>query len=134
MSKGHDKHLKRVGLISLLGKDLARRSGACCELCLECGVALQPFEIPPLSETPELDRTLFLCAVCRGNIEKPKRMDILHWRCLSKSVWSEVPAVQVMAVRILSYLKDEPWAGELLDQVYLEPDLQDWINAAGLDG
>ena len=51
-----------------------------------------------------------------------------HWHCLNHAVWSEVPAVQVMSVRLLRRLTGtkQHWAEELLEQAYLEPDLEEW--------
>ena len=49
-------------------------------------------------------------------------MDNNHWRCLNDSMWSQVPAVQVMAWRLLSKLSanGETWAQDLLDMLYLD--------------
>jgi protein PhnA len=52
-----------------------------------------------------------------------------HWRCLNDSMWSQVPAVQVMAWRVLKKLSVEPWAQDLLDMLYLEEDVQKWAEA-----
>jgi protein PhnA len=129
MSKRHDKHLKRANDLSMLGKDLARRSHSKCELCAAMGVSLAPYEVSPVPADPDSDKTLFICEVCTTQVEHPKQMNANHWHCLSAAVWSAVPVVQVMAVRILERLKDkEGWAEDLYDQLYLEPDIREWID------
>jgi len=53
------------------------------------------------------------------------------WRCLNESMWSEVPAVQVMAWRILNRLKPEGWPQDLLDMLYLDEETMAWAQATG---
>jgi protein PhnA len=43
-------------------------------------------------------------------------------------MWSQVPAVQVMAYRMLSRLSSEGWAKDLLDMIYLEDDTKKWAE------
>ncbi len=129
MSKGHDKHLKRIHELTLLGKDLARRSHSKCELCKAMGEGLAPYEVAPVPSTPDLDKTVFICDTCFTQIENPKRIDAHHWHCLTSTVWSTEPVVQVMAVRILEKLVDkEGWAEDLYDQLYLEPEIREWVD------
>lgn len=130
MSKRHEKHRERAGQLSNMGKYLARRAGSCCELCLHCSVALSPWEVPPLQAEPDPDRTIFVCDICRQQLEQPNKIDANHWHCLHKSVWSKVPAVQVIGVAMLHKLKDEDWSQELLEQLYLEPEVSEWVEQA----
>lgn len=58
-------------------------------------------------------------------------MDINHWRCLNDSMWSQVPAVQVVAWRMLSRLSAEGWPQDLLDMLYLDDELLVWAQATG---
>jgi len=54
-----------------------------------------------------------------------------RWRCLNNSVWNETPAIQAAAVMILRRLESEhPWAGELLEQVFLNDDAQAIVDDA----
>ena len=130
MAKGYEEHQQRLGKLSMFGKDLARRSGSCCELCNTSGTKLSVFEVPPSSSEPEYERCVFLCDICRGQIENPRTMDPNHWRCLNKSIWSPVPAVQVMAIRMLETLAStEGWANDLLEQIYLDPEVRAWADA-----
>lgn len=129
MSKSHEKHLQRVNDLTLLGKNLARRSHSKCELCAETGVSLAAYEVPPVPSAPDIDKTVFICKTCTTQIENPKQMDANHWHGLTAAVWSTVPVVQVIAVRVLERLKDkEGWAEDLYDQLYLEPDVQEWVD------
>ena len=68
-----------------------------------------------------------LCGTCAsGEAEEG------HWRCLQGAVWSEVAAVQVLAVRQLRKL-DWSWAQETLDMVYLDEDLSAWAADVPLE-
>jgi len=131
MSKGAEKHQARISELNDFGKDLARRSKSHCELCDAHGVKLAIFEVPPVPKTPEFDHCIFICENCKTQIEKPKQMDTNYWHCLHTSIWSEVPAVQVMAVLMAKRVAEKAsFAEDLLDQVYLDADIQEWIEKA----
>ncbi|MGB0661056.1 MAG: PhnA domain-containing protein [Mangrovicoccus sp.] len=69
-----------------------------------------------------------LCETCAAQIEGTP--EPAHWRCLAGSMWSENPAVQVLAWRILDRLApEEAWAQDLLDQLWLEDDIRAWAEA-----
>ena len=127
MASGHDRHVERVQTISSFGRDLARRSGSKCELCRAAGVPLTVWELPPVPADPDFDICVFLCEKCRDLAEKNPLKDREHLRCLNEAVWSEVPAVKVLSVRLLRKLSEkESWAAELLEQVYLDDDEEEW--------
>lgn len=133
MAKGLEKHKKRQAILSSFGKDLTRRSGAKCELCETSGVALAAYELLPEPEEPEYENCVFICQECREQIEKPKKMQAEKWRRLIETIWSEVPAVQVMAGRILTHLAPKHgWAQDILDEAYLEEGTQEWIAEQAL--
>jgi len=46
-------------------------------------------------------------------------------------MWSQLPAVQVMAWRMLARLRSEGWPQDLLDMLYLDDDVLTWAKAAG---
>lgn len=46
-----------------------------------------------------------------------------RWRCLGDAIWSEDPATQIAAWRLLTALPGEAWAADLLDSVYLDPEV-----------
>lgn len=131
MSKSAEKHQVRISDLNSFGKDLARRCKSHCELCDTHGVKLVIHEVAPVPKEPALDHCIFICENCNDQIKFPKRLEINHWHCLHASIWSEVPAVQVMAVLMAKRISDKAdFAEELLDQIYLEEPIQAWIEDA----
>ena len=110
-------------------KELHARSGSKCELC-SAGDNLNVYEIPPGSDGSE-KHSVLVCSTCLTQIENPDKMDPNHWRCLNDSMWSQVPAVQVVAWRMLTRLSSEGWPQELLDMLYLDDDTLSWAKASG---
>lgn len=107
--------------------ELFARSESKCELC-GAGNELGIYEVPPGSNG-SADECLLICNTCRGQIENPDTVDVNHWRCLNDSMWSQVPAVQVMAWRMLTRLRAEGWTQDLLDMMYLEDATRIWAEA-----
>jgi len=112
-------------------QELMTRSESKCELCAAVE-GLTVYEIPPSSDG-SADQSILLCATCRGQIEDPSSVDANHWRCLNDSMWSQVPAVQVMAWRMLTRLRGEGWTQDLLDMLYLDDEVRVWAEAGGDD-
>jgi protein PhnA len=110
-------------------RDLIKRSASVCELCGSTE-NLVAYSVPPV-KMDDLDHSAHICSNCHGQIENPDTMDANHWRCLNDSMWSEVPAVQALAWRMLSRLKAEGWPQDLLDMMYLEEDTLEWAKATG---
>lgn len=110
-------------------KALHARSESKCELC-GATEDLGVYEVPPDSNG-SADACVFLCATCCAQIENPEKVDVHHWRCLNESMWSQVPAVQVMAWRMLKRLSAEGWAQGLLDTLYLDDETLAWAQATG---
>jgi len=110
-------------------KILQARSESKCELC-SATESLAVYEVPPKT-SGSADQCVLLCATCRGQIEEPEKIEAHHWRCLNESMWSQVPAVQVMAWRMLKRLSAEGWAQDLLDMLYLDEETQTWAQATG---
>ncbi len=108
---------------------LQARSENICELC-SATEALAVYEVPPTSDGGA-DTCVLLCATCREQVEDSATLDVHHWRCLNDSMWSQVPAVQVMAWRMLSRLSDETWARDQLDMLYLDDETLAWAQALG---
>jgi len=110
-------------------KALRERSESKCELC---GVteSLGVYEISPASDG-SADQCVLICETCREQIEAPEKTDANHWRCLNDSMWSQVPAVQVMAWRMLTRLRGEGWPQDLLDTLYLDDETLIWAKATG---
>ena len=73
---------------------------------------------------------MLVCKTCREQIESPEKMDANHWRCLNDSMWSQIPAVQVMAWRMLTRLSAEGWPQDLLDMLYFDNETLAWAKAS----
>jgi protein PhnA len=107
--------------------DLYARSGSACELCAN-SENLSAYEVPPYSDG-STEESLLACDICTDQINNPQRVEANHWRCLNDSMWSQVPAVQVMAWRMLTRLSAEGWPQELLDMMYLDDETLAWAKA-----
>ncbi|RPJ33789.1 MAG: phnA protein [Verrucomicrobiaceae bacterium] len=130
MAKGYELHQARMMALQGMGKDLARRAKSKCEITGAAGVPLHPYEVPPVGEDPDIERTLLLCEECHEMLEHPDRLAGRGWQCLAEAVWSEMPAVQVVAWRMLHELaKREDWAREVLEEVFLDPAVEEWARA-----
>ena len=105
---------------------LQERSGNICELC-GASEGLSGFDVAPSEGSA--DQSIYICETCKSQIENPQALDADHWRCLGDSMWSQVPAVQVMAYRLLSALGDQ----DQLDMMYLEDDIKAWAEAGMLN-
>ncbi len=105
------------------------RSESKCELC---GTTenLSVYDVPPESNG-SADQCIMICEICTDQIENPNNVNINHWRCLNDSMWSQVPAVQVVAWRMLTRLRSEGWPQDLLDTLYLEDEALEWAQATG---
>ncbi|MCM4155450.1 alkylphosphonate utilization protein [Gramella sp. AN32] len=105
---------------------LKQRSNATCELCgsLE---NLSVYEIPDSPDDSE--KQILICETCHTQIEDPEKAEANHWRCLNDSMWSQIPAIQVMSWRMLNRLKAEGWPQDLLDMMYMDEGVKDWAKA-----
>jgi len=110
-------------------KELQGRSGEKCELC---GATdnLKVYAVPPVPDE-SADKSIYVCETCLEQIENPGKEDANHWRCLNDSMWSQIPAVQVMAWRMLNRLRAEGWPQDLLDMLYLDDETLAWAKATG---
>jgi protein PhnA len=102
------------------------RAENACELC-RSDDQLAAFEPQPSRSQDLGDRSL-LCALCREQCAADAELQTNHLHCLHESAWSQVPAVQVLAFRLLSRL-NEGWAQDLRDQLYLEDEVLEWAKA-----
>ncbi|WP_461534117.1 PhnA domain-containing protein [Sinomicrobium sp.] len=113
-----------------LETELRQRSGDVCELS---GVTenLGVYQVPhaPVSGA---DACILISETCLNQIEKPETIEANHWRCLNDSMWSQVPAVQVVVWRVLQQLKSEGWPQDLLDMMYMDDETMKWA-AAGVN-
>ena len=93
-----------------------------CELCSSTQ-DVNVLEVSP-SDASE-DKSIYVCANCKGQIENPDTLDENHFNCLNDSMWSEVPAVVVMSYRLLNALGRQ----DLVDMMYMEEDVKAWADA-----
>lgn len=112
-----------------LQEDVKQRSNGMCELCANNSATVF-YEVPP-QKSATLDNCIFICEKCDLQIHKKEDLDTNHWKSLSDTMWSEVAGVQVMAWRMLSRLKQESWAAESLDMLYLADETLEWAKAMG---
>lgn len=108
---------------------LRQRATNRCELC-KSENDLLVYELPPNPEGREED-SILLCEKCSRQLNKKEELDNAHWNCLNESMWSEVPAVQVASWRMLNRLRNESWAAEALEMMYLEEPVLSWAKATG---
>lgn len=92
--------------------------------CPLCG-ADAPLQSFPVTGGPA-DAAAEICATCADQIDGTPEPN--HWRGLASAMWSEEPAVQVIAARMLKRLSGEDWARDLADQLYLDEDTQAWAD------
>lgn len=105
---------------------LSERSNNACELCGSTE-NLTVYTVAPKSGNA-VDEVVHTCGTCHAQLNDPDAADPNHWRCLNDSMWSEVPAVKVVAYRMLFHLKAEGWPNDLLDMMYLEEEDLAWAK------
>lgn len=126
MAKGYDNDRERKDRLSSFGKDLARRAKSKCELSGESGVSLVIYEVEPVTSEPDFDRCIFISESALEQISNPKKLTPDQWRILGEQIWSDLPIVQIMAVRMLTHIaKSQHWAQEILDNAYLDESILD---------
>jgi protein PhnA len=85
-----------------------------------------------LTALPPGDDAAVLCGTCAaalaGDITPGPR-----WRCLGDAIWAAESGTQIAAWRLLKALPGEAWAVEVLDSVYLDPQVLERAEA-GLTG
>ncbi len=105
---------------------LLERSGNKCELCNGTKELTAHLVAPKTEETA--DHQAVVCVDCLQQITQTAPLEPNHWHCLNESIWSEVPAVKVLAYRVLGRLNAHPWATDLKDMMYLEEATQEWAD------
>ncbi len=112
-----------------LEEHLKERSNNTCELS---GLSedLVVYMVPPY-EDDSYERHAYISSKCKRQIENEEPTDANFWRCLNDSMWSEVPAVKVLAYRMLKRLRSEGWPQDLLDMIYLTDEELAWAKSFG---
>lgn len=108
---------------------LKERSGNQCELC-SATEHLSIYDVPPTASNLS-DREILACETCLNQIEKKEELNANHWQCLSTSMWNENIPVQVVSWRMLNRFRNESWAADLLDMMYLDDETLDWAKQTG---
>jgi len=106
---------------------LNQRSSSSCELC-KSTTELSVYQVPP-AESDSVDHCILICATCSSDLKSTSELNIHHWHCLNDSMWSTVPAVQIVAWRMLKRLSSESWAQDLFDMLYLDDELLQWAES-----
>jgi len=112
-------------------KELKVRCDNKCELC-ESQDNLVGYNVPPYTDD-NFDTCVMICNKCFEKLENLNQGDAEYWTCVKNTMWSQVPAVQVLIWRILNNFKSENWAQSLLDMLYLDEETMKWADHASSD-
>ena len=107
-----------------IDKHLLERSDSKCELCYSTD-GISELEVLPKPDCGTFNR-LVVCRRCLDQIEGREELDSVRWRRLGDSMWCGVPAVEVMAYRMLKKFPNEVWAQDLIEQQYMEDHVRAW--------
>lgn len=110
-------------------EQISERSGKQCELS-KVKSKLGVYEVSPAGEK-DSSRYIYISEKCINQLEGKEELEPGFWSFLKDSMWSEVPAVQVVSWRMLNRLRNEAWAMEALEIMYLDDDLLEWAKATG---
>lgn len=109
-----------------ISNPLIERSEGQCELC-GATEDLNEYNVPP-THGADVSERVVICNLCKSQFEATDYPDANHWLCLNDAVWSQVPAVQVMANVMLHKLSNEGWAQDLLGMMYMDEETTKWVN------
>ncbi|MGO1752061.1 MAG: PhnA domain-containing protein [Psychroflexus sp.] len=109
-----------------LEQDLMQRADSKCEFC-GSKEQLEIYEVPPVEKVSS-ENAVLTCNTCYTQLQDSEKIEPNHWRCLNDSMWSQVPAVQVVAYRMLHQLINEGWPQDLLDMLYLDEETLAWAK------
>lgn len=111
----------------MIEKLLRERAGNKCELCANTNELLA-YRLPPKKEE-DIGNFILVCSKCSHQLSNQDSLDSNHLRCLNDSMWSQVPAVQVVVWRLLNGLKSEGWSQDLLDMMYMDDSTLTWAKS-----
>jgi protein PhnA len=112
-------------------KTLYNRSDNKCELC----ASSDNLSVYLLQHSPDetANCAVLVCATCLGQMQDGVELDVKYWRCLNDAMWSTVPAVQVLAYRLLHKCSAESWAQDAIDMLYLDDETKAWADSGVAD-
>ena len=100
-----------------LEKEIQARSNGSCEMC-EQAEATTIYSVPH-SSSADIDGSVHVCDKCLAQVNITEELEANYWAAfLPNTMWSAVPAVQVVAWRMLEIL-------------YLDEDNLEWAKATG---
>ncbi len=114
-----------------ISTELLERCESKCELCGN-SENVSGYTVPPKSND-NVENQIAICTTCLNQIDRSEEMNENHWRCLNDSIWSTIPAVQVMSYRMLNRLGASSWAQDLLGMMYLEDQTMEWAQQGAVD-
>ena len=113
-----------------LSKAIEARSNGTCELC-EAAEAINIYNVPHGSGS-DINTNVHLCEKCLAQINITEELESDYWSAfLPNTMWSGVPAVQVLAWRMLNRFREESWAHDAIEMLYLDEDNLEWAKASG---
>ncbi len=125
MARGRDRHQAHEAAVAALGRGLSRRAGSRCELC-GADSGLRVVEVDGGPPEPDPEWAVLSCRRCIDAMGPKGRWAAGELRFLETTIWSDVIPAQIAAVRLARRVADagEPWASEVLDGLYLEPEIE----------
>lgn len=113
-----------------LEENLIERSGKSCELS-NATEDLKVYQVSYNGENAD-QRSILISEKCIAQIEKTQEADSEFWEpILPISMWSEIPAIKVISWRMLQRFRNESWAAEALDLIYMEDEVLQWAKESG---
>ncbi|WP_415926371.1 PhnA domain-containing protein [Ningiella sp. W23] len=109
---------------------MKKRADSVCELCSKTE-NLQAYLLDG-SPDSSLNSAVLLCSICHDHLVNGVAASAEHFGCLSQSMWSPIPAVQVLSYRLLKQYSEQAWAQDSLDILYLDDALLEWAHKAPL--
>ena len=91
-------------------------------ICPLCNADTSLYDTPVVGGPP--GASVSICWTCVDQLTSSP--DVNHWRGLAIAMWSDEPAVQVLAARMLLRLSKHDWARDLTDQLYLDDETRIW--------
>jgi len=101
------------------------QNNECCQLCQSVDI-LSAYSVLPNNNT---NNEIRVCETCQNHLNNAEKQDPSYWHFLTESMWSPIPAVQVLSWRLLDRFREASWAENALEIFYLEDDLLAWAKA-----
>lgn len=93
--------------------------------CPLCTTPATPLIETPVAGGPD-GASVHICRICAEQVGT-SAPDPDHFRALGVTMWSETPAIQVLAARLLARIP-QAWATDLAEQLYLDDETRAWAD------